>query len=582
MKLLFISNIAGETAVSSFSKADVMSAKMLGINFHLAENFNLTPENARKLDEEIYGIRIHHIDFIRTPYNPRNIRAYKQLIELINKEKIDAIHCNTPIGGLLGRIAGKKCKVKKVIYQAHGFHFYKGAPKLNWLLYYPVEKWLARYTDALITINQEDYELAKNKFKLRNNGKVYYVPGVGIDTSQYNLESKHRNEKRTELGLSETDIALISMGDLIERKNYSTAIQAIAEAKNPNLQYFICGNGSEEANLKALADKLGVSSQIHFLGFRSDIKELLAASDIFLFTTKQEGLPRSMLEAMASGLPCIASRIRGNTDLLEDTDGGFLCEATDAANYADKLNLLADDSVKRSMMGANNLSAIRKFSIEAVPEETLQIYKNEFGGVTLDEFIQSLSEYYPAWAKKRIELGIPLNAFVLVSVGELNKNKNNRVVIAALEKLHQQDIHYVLCGVGDQEAALKAQANAAGLQDNVHFLGYRTDVKEIYEMADCFVMPSLREGLSRSIMEAMASGLPCVVSSIRGNTDLITDHKGGFLCAPTDRDGFASAIITLYGDDRLRNEMISFNMTRINRFALSSVIEELNSVYKEI
>lgn len=230
MKLLFISNIAGETAVSSFSKADIIAAKRLGIEFHLAENFDLTPESARKSDEDLYGIKIHHIDFVRAPYNPRNIKAYKQLVKIVKKEKIDVIHCNTPVGGLLGRLAALKSGINKVIYQAHGFHFYKGAPLKNWMIYYPIEKWLAHYTDVLITINQEDYDLAKRKFKLRNDGKVYNVPGVGIDTSQYNLDAKVRNKKRAELGLSETDYAVISMGDLIERKNYSTAIQAIAES----------------------------------------------------------------------------------------------------------------------------------------------------------------------------------------------------------------------------------------------------------------------------------------------------------------------------------------------------------------
>lgn len=377
-KILFISNCANK--VGSFSVASLTAAKNLEYDFYIAANWSNASDTQIRDDEKKFGIHIIHLDIDRKPYSLHNIKVYKQLVGFIKKEKIDYIHCNTPIGGILGRLAGRKCKVKKVIYQAHGFHFYKGAPKLNWLLYYPVEKWLAHYTDALITINQEDYELTKNKFKLRNGGKVYYVPGVGIDISQYNLEDKHRCEKRAELSLSETDIALISMGDLIERKNYSTAIQAIAEAKNPNLQYFICGKGPEEANLKSLADKLGISSQIHFLGFRSDIKELLAASDIFLFTTKQEGLPRSMMEAMASGLPCIASRIRGNTDLLDGADGGLLCEPTDVSDYADKLNLLASDSEKRSKMGINNLLTIQKFNIETISEKTQQIYDKEFGG----------------------------------------------------------------------------------------------------------------------------------------------------------------------------------------------------------
>ena len=186
-----------------------------------------------------------------------------------------------------------------------------------------MERWLAHYTDALITINHEDYERAK-KFKLKDHGKVYYVPGVGIDTSQYRSDRQIRFEKRRELGLANDDIALISMGDLIERKNYPVAIEAIAKVGKSNLHYFICGQGPDEEKLVSLADELGIKEQIHFLGYRTDIKELLQAADIFLFTTLQEGLARSLMEAMASGLPCIASRIRGNTDLLNDSNGGIL------------------------------------------------------------------------------------------------------------------------------------------------------------------------------------------------------------------------------------------------------------------
>ena len=155
-KLLYITNIS--IGVSSFSVAAVRAAEELGVEFHLAGNFDGTTKESLRKNEKEYGVKLHQIDFIRTPYDLRNIKAYKQLVQLIKREKFDAIHCNTPTGGVLGRLAGKKCKVRKIIYQAHGFHFYKGAPKKNWLIYYPIEKWLAKYTDALITINNEDYE----------------------------------------------------------------------------------------------------------------------------------------------------------------------------------------------------------------------------------------------------------------------------------------------------------------------------------------------------------------------------------------------------------------------------------------
>lgn len=376
-KLLYITNIS--RGVSSFSVAAVRATEDLGVEFHLAGNFDGTTKESLRKNEKEYGVKLHQIDFIRTPYDLRNIKAYKQLVQLMKREKFDAIHCNTPIGGVLGRLAGKKCKVRKIIYQAHGFHFYKGASKKNWLIYYPIEKWLAKYTDALITINNEDYELAKSKFQLRHNGKVYYVPGVGIDLSQYDLSDGIREKKRTELGLKETDFALISMGDLIERKNYSVAIKAMSKISDLNIHYFICGKGPEEAKL---SEELGLRKRVHFLGYRNDIKELLKAADAFLFTSKQEGLARSLMEAMASGLPCVVSNIRGNTDLLENTNSGFLCEATDVLAYTKKIKKLANDETVRKTMGKNSLVAIQKFNMETVEIAVSKVYKSELNDIT--------------------------------------------------------------------------------------------------------------------------------------------------------------------------------------------------------
>lgn len=305
-----------------------------------------------------------------------NLIAYHNLCKVIKERNIKVIHCNTPIGGVVGRLCGKKYKVEKVIYTAHGFHFYKGAPLFNRTILKWAERIMAHWTDVIITMNKEDYENAQ-KFKLRKGGSVYFVHGVGINLNEYEGLSALRSEKRIELNLKEDDIALISMGDLIKRKNYETAIRAVAATKNEKLHYFICGKGPEEEALKGLAESLNITSHIHFLGFRSDIKDLLAASDVFLFTTKQEGLPRSMMEAMASGLPCIASRVRGNTDLLENTNGGYLCDVDDVSDYADKLEILSHDKNLRIEMGKNNLKTIKKYSTDKVAEEARGIYLSE-------------------------------------------------------------------------------------------------------------------------------------------------------------------------------------------------------------
>ncbi len=300
--------------------------------------------------------------------------AYKNLMKLIDEKNIELIHCNTPVGGLIGRLCGRKKKVKHIIYTAHGFHFYKGAPFLNRTVLKWAEKLMARYTDAIITMNREDYEAA-SKFRLRKGGKVYYVPGVGIDTEEYFSLSVDRASVRASLGFSDDDIVCISMGDLIPRKNYETAIKAIAACNNPKLHYIICGVGGELENLERLAQAEGVGGQIHFLGFRKDIKELARASDIFLFTTLQEGMPRSMMEAMASGLPCVASKIRGNVDLLEDGVGGYLCEVRDIEAFAKHIGMLAEDSALRESMSRENLERIKGFDTKVVKSLIEKIYK---------------------------------------------------------------------------------------------------------------------------------------------------------------------------------------------------------------
>lgn len=372
-KLLFVSNISNN--VGSFVVASIAAAKKCGFEFYYAANWDGATKEQIAEDEKKYGIKIVHIDLDRSPYSTKNIKAYKQLVDLINKEKIDYIHCNTPVGGVLGRLAGEKCKVKKIVYEAHGFHFYEGAPKKNWMIYYPVEKWLAKKTDAIITINNEDFERAKT-FKLKNNGQVYYVPGVGMDLSQYNVPDTVREIKRNELNLKDTDFALISMGDLIDRKNYKIAIEVVAKLNNPHVHYFICGKGPEEVNLKKLAENLGVDKQVHFLGFRNDIKELLKASDTFLFTSKQEGLARSLMEAMASKIPCVVSKIRGNTELIVNNKNGFLCSGLDDyVNAIIKIMQSPDLAYKFKEKSSKHLN---NFSIEKVIDCLFDVYSKEY------------------------------------------------------------------------------------------------------------------------------------------------------------------------------------------------------------
>lgn len=349
----------------------IEAALKLGYEVYLGTNRN----NPETLECE-YPIQLYDAHSYRsiTAFSDNKI-AYRNLSKVVKEGNVEVIHCNTPVGGMIGRLVGKKYHVKKVIYTAHGFHFYKGAPLFNRTVLKWAEQIMARWTDAIITMNEEDYQSAL-KFKLRKGGKVYKVHGVGITLNDFKDIQVEKSSKRQELHLKDSDIVCISAGDLVTRKNYGIAIEAIANTGNESLHYLICGVGPEKENLEKIAAEKGIAERVHFLGFRTDIKELMKISDIFLFTTLQEGMPRSMMEAMACGLPCIASKIRGNVDLLDGEKGGYLREVSDLNGFTDCLKKLADNRELREQMKEYNLEAIKIYDVEIVKKEIEQIYRD--------------------------------------------------------------------------------------------------------------------------------------------------------------------------------------------------------------
>ena len=317
--------------------------------------------------------RFHDLPFERSPIRKNNLQVYKYLKNIIDTEQYEIIHCHTPMGGAIGRLAARSARKKgtKVIYTAHGFHFFKGAPLVNWLAYYPAERWLAKYTDVLITINTEDYEIAK-KFKVN---RIEYVPGVGIDTDKFKNIEVNRTEKRESLGVSEDDFMIISVGELNKNKNHQVIIRAIAKLRNEKIKYVLCGQGPLETELRELAKELDVENQVKFLGFRKDVPDLMKVADLFAFPSYREGLSLSLMEAMASGLPVVCSEIRGNTDLIEDGKGGYLVEPSDVEGFAKYIKELIEDSRLKSEFGDFNHKKIENYSIENVMKEVENIYK---------------------------------------------------------------------------------------------------------------------------------------------------------------------------------------------------------------
>lgn len=316
------------------------------------------------------------VQFDRSPLKRTNIQTYRTLKKIIREGQYDIIHCHTPVGAAVTRLAaiGARKRGTKVIYTAHGFHFYQGAPVKNWLIFYPIEWLLARLTDVLITINTEDYAFAQKKLHAK---RVEYVPGVGLDTRRFCRNDQRGSLKRQALGLSEDDFVILTVAELIPRKNHLVVLHALSQLKETpayeNLKYVICGDGILMEELKQLVRSLGIQDHVLFLGYRDDIEALCNASDLFAFMSHQEGLPVALMEAMCCGLPAICSKIRGNVDLIEDGQDGLLLDNTPQA-VADGILKLYGDPEYRKKLGAAAEEKIRQYDIQNISERMKRIY----------------------------------------------------------------------------------------------------------------------------------------------------------------------------------------------------------------
>lgn len=324
-------------------------------------------------DRSMIPCKIVQIDIVSYPFHRTNLKALKQIETIIRDERIEAVSCSTPIGGTLARIAAWRCGLKNnVIYAAHGFLFFKGVPFIKRELYRLHEALLARITDTLITITNEDYN-SSQKFHLRGGGKPYYVHGAGVNVGQ--VSQKDRQQTRKEMGLSSGDVAIISAGDLNDNKNNIVVIKALIKLKS-NIHYFICGLGPREKYLREQVKQFKLESRVHFLGYRTDMKDLMAASDIFVMPSFREGVPRSILEAMDLGLPCVGSRTRGIADLIDEGEGGFLCSPKSPEEFAKAFAILSDTKELCEIYGKYNKGKVQKYSAEVVRGELLEIYRN--------------------------------------------------------------------------------------------------------------------------------------------------------------------------------------------------------------
>ncbi|MBO5372849.1 MAG: glycosyltransferase family 4 protein [Lachnospiraceae bacterium] len=378
-KALVTASVA--SMIDLFNRDNIRILQELGYEVEIASNFafgSITSQkrvDAFKQEMENKGIRVIHVPIPRSITDIKHIiSSYKQMKKLIREEEYALVHTQSPIGGVVARLAAKKWRKKgtRVIYTAHGFHFFNGASKASWLLFYPIEKLLSKGTDVLITINAEDYERAK-KFSAK---RVCYVPGIGVDVDKFRKPTENREALRQEFGFAEEDFVLLSVGQLSKRKNQETMIRAMAQISDRNVKYLVVGLGEMEEADRKLIMELGLKDRVILAGYKDNVDELLHTADAFVFPSLQEGLPVSLMEAMAAGLPIIASKIRGNTDLITDGMEGMLVEAMDTTAYAKAvMELKADSSLQKSYRNCA-LEKIQGFSAACVHDRMKDIYQS--------------------------------------------------------------------------------------------------------------------------------------------------------------------------------------------------------------
>ena len=381
-KALILTNQSG--FLWKFELENILILQSLGLTVHYASNSAEEGYHYDPCDLERMGVIYHDIPIARSPYMWRmNFEAFCSLMDIIEKEEIDLIHCHTPVGGVLGRLAGHFSKRRPcVIYTAHGFHFYKGAPFFNNVLYRAAEHLLAPMTDVLIVINREDYAAAK-KMRLKKGGRLCFVPGVGLDMKKFRpADATERANMRRRIGLGQNDFFILSAGELNRNKNHVTAMRAVlklkrsADLKGRRLIYGICGDGYFMNEARQYAAGLGLSEDVRFFGYQRQMRDYYGAADATVFPSVREGLGMAGLESLAMGVPVIAADNRGSREYMVDGLNGYVCAPRDVDGFASGiLKIMGLTEEEREKMAKRCVKSAWKFSKERTKSRMFEIYK---------------------------------------------------------------------------------------------------------------------------------------------------------------------------------------------------------------
>lgn len=368
-KILYTATVASH--ICQFHLPYFKRFREMGYEVHVAAHDNLGEKNGLALRDVD---KFFEIPFRRSPLSPKNIGAMRKLRAIINREGYDIIVCNTPVGGIMTRIAAKRARRSgvRVIYIAHGFHFYKGASKKNWLLYYPIEKHFAKRCDALVTINHEDYLFAKDKFKTN----VYRIHGIGVDPERYRqFDDEERRIVRGEVGLSDGDFVCLCVGELNSNKDQITAIKAAETvlAKHPNVKLLLAGNGPEEERLSSYIKDHGLEGSVRLLGYCTDLERYQGVSDVGISCSIREGLGLNVIEAMLASNVFIGAKNRGHIELIKNGENGFLVEPRDSASMARVLDRLINEPSLYDEISKRASRSVQQYTVSETVREFEEI-----------------------------------------------------------------------------------------------------------------------------------------------------------------------------------------------------------------
>ena len=365
MKILYTATVLSH--ICQFHLPYLEMFREQGIEVHVAARNNLAEKNGLQLR---HCDRYYDLPFQRSPRDPRNIEAGRQLKALLAKEHYDVILCNTPMGGIVTRLVSQASRKQgaRVVYMAHGFHFYKGAPKKNWMVFYPIEKTMAKLCDLVITITEEDYTLAQEKFPCA----VAHIHGVGVRTDRYHpVSAEEALAMRQKEGLSETDFAILCTGELNKNKDQKTLIAAAAllRDKIPNLKILLAGNGPTEGELRAQIASEHLEDTVKLLGYRTDLETVVPAMNLIVSCSHREGLPLNILEAMLCRKAVVATVNRGHKELVDDGKTGFILQPGDVKTMAQRIYDLYSDPSMAETMGNAGFGKAQAYTVDAVRSE---------------------------------------------------------------------------------------------------------------------------------------------------------------------------------------------------------------------